>query len=79
MAPRRKPRPLPWRTGPMRSKPQTSIPPWGAHLAPVAQGALWVTRGSLAAAGTWRADVLVRTVAVDQYRTLPFTFTVGPG
>jgi putative copper export protein len=49
-----------------------------ANLAPVAQGALWVTRGSLAAAGTWRADVLVRTVAVDQYRTLPFTFTVGP-
>jgi hypothetical protein len=32
---------------------------------------LWVTRGSLAAAGTWRADVLVRTVTVDQYRTLP--------
>ena len=50
-----------------------------ANLAPVAQGALWVTRGSLAAVGTWRADVLVRTVAVDQYRTLPFTFTVGPG
>ena len=40
---------------------------------------LWVTRGSPAAAGTWRADVLVRTVAVDQYRTLPFTFTVAPG
>jgi copper transport protein len=50
-----------------------------ANLAPVAQGALWVTRGSLAAAGRWRADVLVRTVAVDQYRTLPFTFTVAPG
>jgi hypothetical protein len=50
-----------------------------ANLAPVAQGTLWVTRGSLAAAGTWRADVLVRTVTVDQYRTLPFTFTVGPG
>jgi hypothetical protein len=50
-----------------------------ANLAPVAQGALWVTRGSLAAAGRWRADVLVRTVAVDQYRTLRFTFTVAPG
>jgi streptogramin lyase len=50
-----------------------------ADLAPAAQGALWVTRGSLATAGTWRADVLVRTLAVDQYRTLPFTFTVGPG
>jgi copper transport protein len=54
-------------------------PSWRADLAPVAQGALWVTRGSLAAAGTWRADVLVRTLNVDQYRTLPFTFTVGPG
>ncbi|HKC73227.1 MAG TPA: CopD family protein, partial [Chloroflexota bacterium] len=49
------------------------------NLAPAAQGVRWVTRGSLAAAGRWRADVLVRTVAVDQYRTLPFTFTVGPG
>jgi len=35
--------------------------------------------GSLAATGTWRADVLVRTVATPDYRTLPFTFTVGPG
>jgi putative copper export protein len=50
-----------------------------ANLAPVAQGALWVTRGSLPAAGRWRADVLVRTVTVDQYRTLRFTFTVAPG
>jgi hypothetical protein len=50
-----------------------------ANLAPVVQGTLWVTRGSLATAGPWRADVLVRTGAVDQYRTLPFTFTVGPG
>ena len=50
-----------------------------ANLAPVAQGALWVTRASLAAASTWRTDVLVRTVTVDQYRTLPVTFTVGPG
>jgi hypothetical protein len=49
------------------------------NLAPVAQGALWVTRGSLPAAGRWRADVLVRTVTVDQYRTLRFTFTVAPG
>jgi hypothetical protein len=38
-----------------------------------------VTRGSLATTGTWRADVLVRTGAVDQYRTLPFTFTVASG
>jgi hypothetical protein len=45
----------------------------------VAQGALWVTRGRLAAPGTQRADVLLRTVTVDQYRTLPFTFTVAPG
>jgi hypothetical protein len=50
-----------------------------ANLAPMAQGAFWVTRGSLAMAGRWRADVLVRTVTVDQYRTLPFTFTVAPG
>jgi hypothetical protein len=49
------------------------------NLALVGQRAVWVTRGSLAAAGTWRADVLVRTVVVDQYRTQPFTFTVGPG
>jgi YVTN family beta-propeller protein len=34
--------------------------------------------GSLATAGTWRADVLVRTAAVNEYRTLRFTFTAGP-
>jgi copper transport protein len=36
-------------------------------------------RMSLAATGAWRADVLVRTAAVNEYRTLPFAFIVGRG
>lgn len=50
-----------------------------ATLDPVGQGARFTARGSLAAAGTWRADVLVRTATLNDDRTLPFTFTVGPG
>jgi len=53
-----------------------------ASLAPldtVAHGTRFAVAGSLAATGTWRADVLVRTAAAPAYRTLPFTFTVGPG
>lgn len=44
-----------------------------------ARGTRFDGRGSLPAAGTWRADVLVRTAAVNDDRTLPVTFTVGPG
>ncbi len=50
-----------------------------APLDTVAHGTRFVVAGSLAATGTWRADVLVRTAATPDYRTLPFTFTVGPG
>jgi len=61
------------------------------HLSPAAQpsmravvdmdarGARFTARGSIAMRGVWRADVLVRTVMVNDYRTLTFTFTVGPG
>jgi len=60
------------------------------HLAPAAQpsmravfdmdahGARFSARGSIAMPGVWRADVLVRTATVNDYRTLTFTFTVGP-
>jgi len=50
-----------------------------APLDTVAQRAHFSVRGSLASAGIWRADVLVRTATAPDYRTLPFTFTVGPG
>jgi len=50
-----------------------------APLDAVAHGTRFAVVGSLAATGTWRADVLVRTAAAPAYRTLPFTFTVGPG
>ncbi len=50
-----------------------------ATLDPVEHNERFTVRGSLAAAGAWRADVLVRTLTVNDYRTLPFTFTVGPG
>jgi len=50
-----------------------------ASLTVTAHGARFVARGGLAMAGAWRADVLVRTVTVGDYRTVPFTFTVGPG
>jgi len=50
-----------------------------ATLDPVGQGTQFTARGSLAAPGTWRTDVLVRTATTPDYRTLPFTFTVGPG
>jgi len=50
-----------------------------APLDTVAHGARFSVRGSLASTGTWRADVLVRTATTPDYRTLPFTFTVGPG
>lgn len=50
-----------------------------ANLTTTAQGSRFTVRGSLAAAGTWRADVLVRTATVNEWRTLPFTFRVGPG
>ena len=50
-----------------------------APLNTVARGTRFAARGSLPSAGVWRADVLVRTAAVADYRTLPFTFTVGPG
>ena len=49
-----------------------------ATLDPVEHGGRFSGRGSLATSGTWRADVLVRTLTVNDYRTLPFTFTVGP-
>ncbi len=60
------------------------------HLAPAAQpsmravvdmdarGARFAARGSIAMRGVWRADVLVRTATVNDYRTLTFAFTVGP-
>jgi copper transport protein len=50
-----------------------------ATLDPLGQGTQFTVRGSLAAADTWRAEVLVRTAHVNEYRTLLFTFTVGPG
>jgi hypothetical protein len=50
-----------------------------ANLTPTAHGTRFTVRGSLATTGAWRADVLVRTATVNEYRTLPFTFTVGPG
>jgi hypothetical protein len=50
-----------------------------ANLTPTAHGPRFTVRGSLAMGGAWRADVLVRTALVNAYRTLPFTFTVGPG
>ncbi len=50
-----------------------------APLDTVAHGTRFAVAGSLAATGTWRADVLVRTATAPDYRTLPFTFTVGPG
>ncbi len=60
------------------------------HLAPAVQpsmravvdmdarGARFSARGSIAMRGVWRADVLVRTATVNDYRTLAFAFTVGP-
>jgi len=60
------------------------------HLAPAVQpsmravvdmdarGARFSARGTIAMTGVWRADVLVRTATVNDYRTLTFTFTVGP-
>ncbi len=60
------------------------------HLAPAVQpamravvdmdarGARFSARGSIAMRGVWRADVLVRTATAPDYRTLRFTFTVGP-
>ena len=50
-----------------------------ANLTPQAQGARFIVRGSLVATGVWHADVLARTAVLNAYRTLPFTFTVGPG
>ncbi|HKO23617.1 MAG TPA: CopD family protein, partial [Chloroflexota bacterium] len=50
-----------------------------ASLTPVAHGTRFTVRGSLATTGACRVDVLVRTATVNDYRTLPFTFTVGPG
>ncbi len=61
------------------------------HLSPAAQpsmravvdmdarSARFTARGSIAMRGVWRADVLVRTATVNDYRTLTFTFMVGPG
>jgi len=43
-----------------------------------ARGARFSARGSIAMTGVWRADVLVRTATAPDYRTLTFTFTVGP-
>jgi copper transport protein len=54
-------------------------PAMRATLTPQGHGVRFGARGSLAAAGTWRADVLVRTVAVNEYRTLHFEFRVGAG
>ena len=48
-------------------------------LTPTGRGTRFAERGSLPLDGTWRADVSVRTATVNDYRTLPFTFTVGPG
>jgi copper transport protein len=50
-----------------------------ASLTPTAHGTRFRVRGSLATTGAWRADVLVRTATVNEYRTLRFAFTVGPG
>jgi len=50
-----------------------------APLDTTAHGDRFTVRGSLAAASTWRADVLVRTATVNSYRTLSFTFSIGPG
>jgi putative copper export protein len=50
-----------------------------ATLDPLGQGTQFTVRGSLATADTWRAEVLVRTARVNEYRTLLFTFTIGPG
>ncbi len=50
-----------------------------ANLTATGQGTRFSARGSLGLTGTWRADVLIRTVRVNDYRTIPFTFTVGPG
>jgi len=60
----------------------TSQPNARATLDPTAHGTRFIVtaqHASLAATGTWRADVLVRTATAPDYRTLPFTFTVGPG
>ena len=48
-----------------------------ANLTPQATGTRFSVRGSLAATGTWRAQVLVRTATVNDYRTLSFTFVAG--
>jgi putative copper export protein len=48
-----------------------------ANLTFRGRGARFTTRMSLATTGAWRADVLVRTAAVNEYRTLPFAFIVG--
>lgn len=48
-----------------------------ANLTTTGQGARFVAQGGLAMTGTWRADVLVRTMTVNDYRTVPFIFTVG--
>jgi len=50
-----------------------------ATLDTVARGTRFSARGSLPSTGTWRADALVRTAMASDYRTLPFTFTAGPG
>ena len=50
-----------------------------ANLAPAGHGTVFSGRGSLAMAGLWRADVLVRTATVDTYRTVPLAFMAGPG
>jgi copper transport protein len=49
-----------------------------AVLTPSAHGPRFTAQGSLAVTGTWHADLLVRTVTVNEYRTLPFVFVVGP-
>ncbi len=49
-----------------------------ANLTLEARGARFMVQGSLASTGTWRADVLIRTVTVNEYRTLRFAFTIGP-
>ncbi|HZS90182.1 MAG TPA: copper resistance protein CopC [Chloroflexota bacterium] len=54
-------------------------PAMRATLTPRAHGVRFAVRGSLVAMGVWRAEVLVRTVAVNEYRTVRFEFRVGPG
>ncbi len=49
-----------------------------AVLTPDAHGTRFTAQGSLAVTGMWHADLLVRTVTVNEYRTLPFVFVVGP-